>query len=99
MTLTPKTERMPDGRWKVSLEELPSVFYVADSEQGAADRMDRLIHALRSPNIQVKEVLPNGDVVLTLCRQGEAAPFLPIRGNGHEPRPWWEGQAVGLIHG
>lgn len=71
MTLTMKTEMMSDGRWRASLVELPHIFYSGSTEEAVVERMDRLIHALRSPHISIERVQEDGDVVLTLDRDDE----------------------------
>lgn len=68
MNLTVEVGREPDGRYRASLVEMPGIFYLAPTEAEARERMDRLVHALRSPHIQIERIQPDGDVILTLRR-------------------------------
>lgn len=71
MNLSVATERLTDGRWKATLVELPQIFYAGKTEEEVLERMDRLLHALRSPHIEIDRINPDGDVVLTLRRPEE----------------------------
>ncbi len=68
MELTIQIRRLEDGRYRAEAPELPNVFYEAENEGEARERIERLAHALRSPHIRIERVLPDGDVVLTLAR-------------------------------
>ena len=70
MKLTPFVEVLLGGRFKASFVELPTIFFIADTEKVALGRIERLAHALSSPHIRIDRILPDGDVVLVLDRHG-----------------------------
>ena len=82
MMLTPMVERLADGRWKASTVEVPGIVYISPLREEVEQRMARLLYALRSPNIYIKEILPNGDVILTLDRESRSE--FPLGAGGAE---------------
>jgi hypothetical protein len=84
--LTIKTERINSEEFRGSFVEIPSIYYVAKTEDALVDRLMRLAHALESPNIKVDRILPDGDVVLVLDRSED--------GEG-DPTEYWEPIPVG----
>jgi predicted RNase H-like HicB family nuclease len=86
MRLTPIIERLENGEYRASFSEMPSIHFTGATPAKAGDRLERLMHALESPNIRIDQILPDGDVVLVLDRQddqeeletesgGEVVPF------------------------
>lgn len=71
MRLTIRIDRLPGGRLKGFFEELPGIFYTSDDETSLRERLDRLAHALSSPNVKIREIKTDGDVVLELAREEE----------------------------
>jgi Uri superfamily endonuclease len=71
MPFTIKIQKSGDDKFRASLEELPTIFYEGKSASEAADRMQRLLNALRSPHIHVDHIRKDGDVVLRLDRRAE----------------------------
>lgn len=69
MTLTIKIDRLPGGRLKGFFEELPGIFYTSDDETALNERLSRLAHALSSPNVKIREIKTDGDVVLEIARE------------------------------
>jgi hypothetical protein len=69
MNLTIRIDRLPGGRLKGYFEELPGIFYTSSAENSLKERLSRLARALNSPNVRIREVLPDGDVVLELYRK------------------------------
>ena len=73
MNLTIRIDRLPGGRLKGFFEELPGIFYTSDDETALHERLSRLAHALSSPNVRIREIKMDGDVVLELSREEEDA--------------------------
>jgi len=71
MHLTIRIDRLPGGRLKGFFEELPGIFYTSDDESALSERLGRLAHALSSPHVKIREIKPDGDVVLALVREEE----------------------------
>lgn len=71
MKLTVNIARTRSGLFRASFVELPSIFYVAETEETVRERIDRLAHALESPHIKIQSIRPDGDVVLVLDRDAE----------------------------
>jgi hypothetical protein len=69
MKLTMLLVKCEDGRWRSSLAELPHIHYYDQTAGGAENKMQRLVKALASPNIQLESVYQDGEgVVLTIDR-------------------------------
>ncbi len=71
MPFTIKIQKTGDDKFRASLEELPTIFYEGKTATEAADRMQRLLNALRSPHIHIDHIRKDGDVVLRLDRRAE----------------------------
>lgn len=69
MKLTMLTERTAEGGFRVSLKEIPAIFYTGKNEKTVVQRMERLVHALRSPNVHVDHITSSGEVILVLDRR------------------------------
>lgn len=74
MELTIKIGRLPSGQWKAAFPELPGAFFLDVTEDSVRTKAERLSHALRSPNSKIAQILPNGDVVLSIGRSGKRLP-------------------------
>lgn len=75
MDLTVHIRQLSNSRYKATISKLPGIFYIGGSEAEVNERINRLVHALKSPHVQIGQVLPDGDVVLLLDRRLKGVPI------------------------